>query len=216
MPSLRRNRSPFAAGGSIPSASHHAGVAGRSSLGAPLRRRGFDYRRPRHFRRSSSGVERRVEGARVGGSIPSFGTNSQASMTDTTWDDSSTGRAAASQAEDAGSSPARSTSLRAKALWLAGQSQSAKAAASQSERAETGRPCDTIDVIGARTRVQTCLASKSGGERYPGAPPAFAPCGRYGSASQHAKAAARRSPKGRRRATKTHSPQASKVHAAAC
>jgi len=46
VPSLRRKRSPCAAGGSIPSASHHAGVAGRSSLGAPLRRRGFDYRHP--------------------------------------------------------------------------------------------------------------------------------------------------------------------------
>ena len=54
-PALRRKRSPFAAGGSIPSASHHAGVAGRSSPGAPLRRRGFDYRHPHHFAEVAQG-----------------------------------------------------------------------------------------------------------------------------------------------------------------
>jgi hypothetical protein len=51
--------------------------------------------------------------------------------------------------------------------------------------------------------VQACLASKSDGERYPGAPPAFAPCGRCGSASQLSpRRLPRRSSKGRRRATK--------------
>src|SRR5262245_24691840 len=47
-------------------------------------------------------------------------------------------------------------------------------------------PKPDANIIGARTRVQTCLASKSGGERYPGAPPTFAPCGRCGSASHRA------------------------------
>jgi hypothetical protein len=160
VPSLRRNRSPFAAGGSIPSASHHAGVAGRSSLGAPLRRRGFDYRHPRQFARKANLVKapRRNRGEVGSKPTPS-----------TIWDDSSTGRAAASQAEDAGSSPARSTSLRAlRALWLGKPARGAKAAVP--EPAGRRRAKQPI-AIGARTRVQTCLASKSGGERYPGAPP---------------------------------------------
>jgi len=49
--------------------------------------------------------------------------------------------------------------------------------------------------------VQTCLASKSRGERYPGVPPAFAPSDASArQASADAKAAAPK-PAGRRRAS---------------
>ena len=177
MPSLRRKRSPFAAGGSIPSASHHAGVAGRSSLGAPLRRRGFDYRHPRQFARKADLV---TAPRRNRGEVGSKPTPS------TIWDDSSTGRAAASQAEDAGSSPARSTSLRgACARYGSASHRVREGYRAEARRAKAGRSADTN---------QRHRGTHKGADM---------PCKQVRRGALP-------------RCSTNHSPQASKVHAAAC
>ena len=89
----------------LPCAPTIADVIQWQKASAPPRSRRFDSCHPHQICRNSSAVERRVEGACDGGSIPSSGTNPSGlrrRARQSFWDDSSTGRATASQAADVG------------------------------------------------------------------------------------------------------------------
>lgn len=197
----------------LPCAPTIADVIQWQKASAPPRSRRFDSCHPHQICRNSSAVERRVEGACDGGSIPSSGTNPSGlrrRVRQSFWDDSSTGRATASQAADvgfephsfhqpsrpagatarpaisfpsgeqgargcllsrveAGSIPARGATLRARALRLEGQPQSAKTARRSSS--EGGR--------------HFCMLPSSSGQGLRSLKPAIAGSTPAGSAKHH-------------------------------